>query len=139
LRPGAVAVGALVLLRECLFQQRDQADIDRPVGNPHHELIRLSLVVQRRRALDRRAGAQKTLGCELLSRLLRQCTPRRADLAEVGTTTRSIPSADAILAANSGPLPPKANSANSRGSRPRSVETALMARIMLDAAIWQAP
>ncbi len=41
--------------------------------------------------------------------------------------------------ANSGPLPPNANSANSRTSRPRSVETALMARIMLDAAIWCAP
>ena len=41
--------------------------------------------------------------------------------------------------ANSGPLPPKANSANSRGSRPRSLDTALMARIMLEAAISCAP
>ena len=50
-----------------------------------------------------------------------------------------MPSALAMPQANSGPLPPKANSANSRGSRPRSVDTALMARIMFDAAIWCAP
>src|SRR5262249_17934178 len=43
--------------------------------------------------------------------------------ADGGTTTRPMPSADAIAAANSGPLPPKANSAKSRGSRPRSVDT----------------
>ena len=42
-------------------------------------------------------------------------------------------------AANSGPLPPKAKSAYSRGSRPRSLETARMARIMFDAAIRWAP
>ena len=41
--------------------------------------------------------------------------------------------------ANTGPLPPKAKSANSRGSRPRSVDTALMARIMFEAAIRCAP
>ena len=37
--------------------------------------------------------------------------------------------------ANTGPLPPNANSAYSRGSRPRSIETARIARIMLAAAI----
>src|ERR1041385_1961587 len=42
-------------------------------------------------------------------------------------------------AAKSGPLPPKANSAYSRGSRPRSLETARMARIMFDAAMTCAP
>ena len=52
---------------------------------------------------------------------------------------RRMPSAAAIPAANSGPLPPNANSAKSRGSRPRSVDTALMARIMFEAAIWCAP
>ena len=41
----------------------------------------------------------------------------------------------AMPAANSGPLPPKANNAKARGSRPRSVDTALMARIMLEATI----
>jgi hypothetical protein len=59
--------------------------------------------------------------------------------ADGGTTIRVMPSAAAMPAANRGPLPPKANSANSRGSRPRSVETALMARIMLEAAIRWAP
>ena len=52
---------------------------------------------------------------------------------------RVMPSTAAMPAANSGPLPPKANSANSRGSRPRSVDTALMARIMFEAAIRCAP
>ena len=42
-------------------------------------------------------------------------------------------------AAKSGPLPPNAKSAYSRGSRPRSLETARMARIMFDAAIRCAP
>ena len=42
-------------------------------------------------------------------------------------------------AAKSGPLPPKAKSAYSRGSRPRSLETARMARIMFDAAMRCAP
>jgi hypothetical protein len=49
--------------------------------------------------------------------------------------TRFISSARAMPAANSGPLPPKAKSAYSRGSRPRSLETARIARIMFDAAI----
>ena len=48
-------------------------------------------------------------------------------------------SAAAMPAANSGPLPPNANSTYSRGSRPRSVDTDLIARIMLAAAIWCAP
>ena len=56
-----------------------------------------------------------------------------------GTTTRRISSARAMAAAKSGPLPPKANSANSRGSRPRSLETARIARIMLAAAMTCAP
>ena len=42
-------------------------------------------------------------------------------------------------AANSGPLPPNAKSAYSRGSRPRSLETARMARIMFEAAMRWAP
>ena len=42
-------------------------------------------------------------------------------------------------AAKTGPLPPKAKSAYSRGSRPRSLETARIARIMFDAAIKWAP
>ena len=53
--------------------------------------------------------------------------------------TRVISSARAMPAANSGPLPPNANSAYSRGSRPRSLETARIARIMFDAAIRWAP
>jgi hypothetical protein len=56
-----------------------------------------------------------------------------------GTTTRLMPSDFAMPQANKGPLPPKANSANSRGSRPRSVEIDLMARIMFEAAIRCAP
>src|SRR4029450_11052514 len=42
-------------------------------------------------------------------------------------------------AANSGPLPPNAKRAYSRGSRPRSLETARMARIMFEAAIRWGP
>jgi hypothetical protein len=50
-----------------------------------------------------------------------------------------MPNDAAMPAANNGPLPPKANRAKSRGSRPRSVDTALMARIMFDATIRCAP
>ena len=42
-------------------------------------------------------------------------------------------------AAKSGPLPPNANSEYSRGSRPRSLDTARIARIMFDAAMTWAP
>src|SRR5438094_2438527 len=59
--------------------------------------------------------------------------------AEGGTTMRFMPSACAMPQANTGPLPPKANSANSRGSRPRSLDTDLIARIMFDAAMRCAP
>ena len=52
-----------------------------------------------------------------------------------GTRIRRIPSTIAMAAANRGPLPPKANSTYSRGSRPRSLDTDLIARIMLAEAI----
>ena len=39
--------------------------------------------------------------------------------------TRPMPSVRAMPAANSGPLPPKANSVNRRGSLPRSLDTAV--------------
>jgi hypothetical protein len=42
----------------------------------------------------------------------------------VGTSTVAISSERAISAAKSGPLPPKAISVNSCGSRPRSMDTA---------------
>src|SRR6266446_3304293 len=45
--------------------------------------------------------------------------------AEGGIKTRRIDSACAIATAKSGLLPPKATRAYSRGSRPRSLETAL--------------
>src|SRR6266566_2631735 len=59
--------------------------------------------------------------------------------AEGGTRTRPIVSASAMAPANSGPLPPMATRAYSRGSRPRSLDTALIARIMFDPAIRKAP
>ena len=48
-------------------------------------------------------------------------------------------SAAAIVAAKRGPFPPNANIVYRRGSRPRSLETERMARIMFEAAIWWAP
>ncbi len=53
--------------------------------------------------------------------------------------TRAMPSSAAIQAAKSGPLPPKASSAAWRGSRPRSTETARMARIMFADAMRSIP
>ena len=50
-----------------------------------------------------------------------------------------MPIASAIPAAKIGPLPPNATSAYSRGSRPRSLDTAFSARIMFEAAIRCAP
>ena len=48
-----------------------------------------------------------------------------------GTSTCRIPSARAISTPVSGPLPPNAHSAKSRGSRPRYVVTALTARVIV--------
>jgi hypothetical protein len=52
-----------------------------------------------------------------------------------GTITVPISISRAIAAAKSGPLPPKAKSAKSRGSRPRSIDTARIACSMFAAAI----
>ncbi len=56
-----------------------------------------------------------------------------------GTITRAMPSSAAIPAANSGPLPPNASSANCRGSRPRSTDTARIARIIVAEASRSMP
>jgi hypothetical protein len=48
-----------------------------------------------------------------------------------GMMIREIPSSAAMPAANNGPLPPNANIAKCRRSRPRSTNTARMARIIV--------
>ncbi|MNC89030.1 hypothetical protein D3C83_49180 [compost metagenome] len=56
-----------------------------------------------------------------------------------GTTTREISSSSAMKAACIGPAPPKAISANSRGSWPRATEISLMALTMRATAMRRMP
>ena len=53
-----------------------------------------------------------------------------------GMTTLPIASSLASPAAWMGPAPPKATNVNSRGSRPRSVDTWRSARMVVALAIW---
>ena len=56
-----------------------------------------------------------------------------------GTSTRRMSRAAATSHACAGPLPPKATSVKSRGSRPRSMVTARIARAMLALATSRIP
>src|ERR1700732_1793627 len=57
---GAMAVGALMLLRECGLERCDHAVVNRTIRDRHYQLVALAFVMQRRRPLDARTRSDKT-------------------------------------------------------------------------------
>jgi hypothetical protein len=156
----AVAEGAGVFGLEGLFQRAQALGVDAPVVEGDRDLGRLSLVADVCLGGDLDLGGVDALGGQPGLDVLAQLRERRGDVrgvlsterapccsisaaskpkalktpGEGGISTLVTPISRAIPAACRGPDPPKAISAKSAGSRPRSTETVLTVRTMLEFA-----
>ena len=74
-RPGTVAVGALMLRAEGLFERGERVIVERAVRQGDGELVGLALIVEARVALDRGGGPAVAVGGEPAERLLPPARP----------------------------------------------------------------